>query len=175
MATHQKTVLNRLNSLDPAQAEREFLKCCGSGEWAKRMIVERPFEDFDDLIAKADNVWWLLEPQDWLEAFQSHPKIGQKKAEQPVSSEAQAWSDQEQSGTRNSTRETAEALTALNNVYEEKFGFIFIVCATGKTSEELLAILRQRLVNNPDEELHNAAAEQAQIIQLRLKKLIGQI
>lgn len=167
-----KLKLDRLNSLDPGQAETEFLKCCGSEEWAKRMIVERPFEDFNDLIAKADNVWWLLEPQDWLEAFQSHPKIGQKKPEQQTSAEAQAWSEEEQSGTRNSTRKTAEALEALNNVYEEKFGHIFIICATGKTSEEMLGIMRHRLVNNPDEELRNAAVEQAKITQLRLMKLM---
>jgi OHCU decarboxylase len=172
MSTNLKTKLNRLNSLDPGQAEKEFLKCCGSGEWAKRMIVERPFEDFDDLIAKAERVWWLLESRDWLEAFQSHPKIGQKKPDQQTSAEAQAWSEQEQSGTRNSTRKTAEAMAALNNVYAEKFGFIFIVYATGKTSEEMLAILRHRLVNNPDEELLNAAAEQAKITALRLKKLV---
>ncbi len=172
MSTNLKKQLGRLNSLDPGQVEKEFLKCCGSGEWAKRMIVERPFEDFDDLIAKADHVWWLLEPRDWLEAFQSHPKIGQKKPEQQTSAEAQAWSEQEQSGTHNSTRKTREALASLNNVYEEKFGHIFIVCATGKTSEEMLAILRHRLGNSPDEELRNAAGEQAKITQLRLMKLV---
>ncbi len=172
MSTNLKKHLSRLNSLDPGQVEKEFLKCCGSGEWAKRMIVERPFEDFDDLLAKADRVWWLLEKQDWLEAFQSHPKIGQKKPEQQTSAESQAWSEQEQSGTRNSTRKTADALAALNDVYQEKFGYIFIICATGKTSEELLDILRLRLVNTPDEELHNAASEQAKITALRLKKLM---
>lgn len=174
MSTLQ-SVVNKLNSLDPTQAEQEFLKCCGSGEWAKRMIVERPFEDFDDLIAKADRVWWLLEPHDWLEAFQSHPKIGQKKPDQQTSADAQAWSEEEQSGTRNSTQKTAEALASLNNVYEEKFGHIFIVCATGKTSEDILAILRLRLENNPDDELRNAAAEQANITQLRLKKLMDKL
>lgn len=172
MSTHLQSAVNRLNSLDPGQAEKEFLKCCGSGEWAKRMIVERPFEDFDDLIAKADHVWWLLEPHDWLEAFQSHPKIGQKKPEQQTSAEAQAWSEEEQSVARNSTQKTKQALAALNDVYEEKFGYIFIVCATGKTSEEMLDILRHRLGNNPDEELRNAAAEQARITELRLMKLI---
>ncbi|MFN2516471.1 MAG: 2-oxo-4-hydroxy-4-carboxy-5-ureidoimidazoline decarboxylase [Pyrinomonadaceae bacterium] len=172
MSTHLQSAVNRLNSLDPGQAEKEFLKCCGSGEWAKRMIVERPFEDFDDLIAKADHVWWLLEPHDWLEAFQSHPKIGQKKPDQQTSAEAQAWSEEEQSVARNATQKTKQALAALNDVYEEKFGYIFIVCATGKTSEEMLDILRHRLGNNPDEELRNAAAEQARITELRLMKLI---
>lgn len=172
MSTCLQTGVNRLNSLAPGQAEKEFLKCCGSEEWAKRMIVERPFLDFDDLIAKADHVWWLLEPRDWLEAFQSHPKIGQKKSEQQTSAEVQAWSEQEQSGTRNSTRKTADALEASNNVYQEKFGYIFIVCATGKTSEEMLMILSHRLENRPDEELRSAAAEQAKITALRLKKLM---
>lgn len=165
--------LERLNLLDAGPAENEFLKCCGSKHWARRIAAERPFENPDDLIEKADSIWWSLEPQDWLEAFRSHPKIGEKKAEQPASPETQKWSEQEQSGTRSSALQTMAALAELNRKYVKKFGYIFIVCATGKTSDEMLAILRERLENDPDQELRIAAAEQAKITKLRLRKLVA--
>jgi len=162
----------RLNSLQSGEAESELLKCCGSRRWAEGMIAERPFDDAHDLLAKAERVWWSLEPRDWLEAFHSHPKIGEQKAAARTAVEAQKWSADEQSGTRNSPPETMETLAQLNRVYEEKFGYIFIVCASGKSSEEMLAILRARLENPAGEELRNAAIEQAKITQLRLKKLL---
>jgi OHCU decarboxylase len=164
--------LNRFNSLAPEQAEAEILKCCGSRAWARRTIGERPFASLDDLIAKSDEIWWSLEPSDWLEAFHSHPKIGEQKAAAPTTAEAQQWSADEQSGIRDSTEQTKEALARLNAEYEKKFGYIFIVCASGKTSEEMLTILRARLENAPAEELRNAAAEQAKITRLRLEKLL---
>lgn len=166
--------LQRLNSLRSGEAESELLKCCGSRKWAERITAERPFESVDELLAKADRVWWSLEPRDWLEAFHSHPKIGEKKAAAAVAVEAQGWSDDEQAGVRDSTAETTAALAKLNRAYEEKFGYIFIVCASGKSSAEMLAILRARLENPASEELRNAAAEQAKITHLRIRKLIGQ-
>jgi OHCU decarboxylase len=170
--TNLETGLDRINLLPAPEAESELLKCCGSNEWARQMADERPFESVTDLIAKADRVWWTLKPREWLEAFHSHPKIGQKKAAAAIIVDAQRWSEDEQSGIRNSARETLEALAKLNREYEDRFGYIFIVCASGKNSEEMLRILRQRLGNDPDEELRIAAAEQAQITQLRLRKLI---
>jgi OHCU decarboxylase len=164
--------LASLNALPSNEAEFEFLKCCGSREWAAQVIAARPFSSVDDLIVKADRIWWSLEPRDWLEAFHSHPKIGEKKAAALTAAKAKEWSEDEQSGTRNSGAETIAALAELNRAYEEKFGFIFIVCATGKSSEEMLAILRQRVTNSADEELLNAATEQAKITQLRLRKLM---
>ena len=172
MSQNAQVGLERLNGLSKTDAENELLKCCGSGDWARLVTSERPFESVDDLIASADRVWWLLKPRDWLEAFHSHPKIGEKKAVSAVAVEAQRWSEDEQSGIRNSAQETIAALAKLNRMYEEKFGFIFIVCATGKSSEEMLSNLRRRLNNDPDEELRIAAAEQAKITQLRLRKLI---
>ena len=130
-------------------------------------------DSLDDMIADADRIWWSLEPQDWLEAFHSHPKIGEKKAAAATAVEAQQWSEVEQSGIRNSAQQTLDDLAKLNRAYEEKFGYIFIVCASGKSSEEMLAILRERLENNADEELCIAAAEQAKITQLRLRKLLA--
>ena len=172
-STTSELALASLNSISPSEAENELLKCCGSRAWAARLIAIRPFKNLDDLIAKADRVWWSLEPRDWLAAFHSHPKIGEKKAAAATAVEAQRWSEDEQSGTRNAAAETMAALAELNREYEKKFGYIFIVCASGKSSEEMLAILRRRLGNDGDEELRNAASEQAQITQLRLRKLIG--
>jgi OHCU decarboxylase len=165
--------LASLNSLPPNEAENELLKCCGSKEWARQVLAEGPFESVADLLAKADRAWWSLDPGDWLEAFHSHPKIGEKKAAAATAAEAQRWSEDEQSGTRNSAAETMAALAKLNRVYEEKFGYIFIVCASGKSSEEMLGIVGDRLSNSPEQELRIAAAEQAKITQLRLKKLVA--
>ena len=165
--------LASLNSLSPSQAEAEFLKCCGSKNWARQLTAARPFASFDELIAKADRIWWSLDSQDWLEAFHSHPKIGEKKAAAPTAVEAQRWSEDEQAAIRDSAEQTLEALAKLNQTYEENFGYIFIVCASGKSSEEMLVILRARLDNNPDAELRVAAAEQAKITQLRLGKLLA--
>jgi OHCU decarboxylase len=166
------TNLERLNSLPMNEAESELLKCCGSKRWAQRMVQARPFAGWDELITKAEQIWWELEPADWLEAFHSHPKIGEKKAAAPTSDQSRQWSEAEQAGASNAATHTLEALTVLNREYEEKFGYIFIVCATGKSPEEMLRILRARLQNPTDEEPRNAAAEQAMITRLRLKKLI---
>jgi OHCU decarboxylase len=165
--------LDFLNSLSPTEAEAEFLKCCGSRNWAQQMVVERPFGSLNQLIKASDRIWWSLEPADWLEAFHSHPKIGEKKAAATIAAEAQQWAEDEQSGTRAATEETTAELAELNGAYEKKFGYIFIVCASGKSSDEMLAILRKRLNNDPDDELRIAAAEQAQITQLRLRKLVA--
>lgn len=165
--------LASLNSLSPGRAEEEFLKCCGSKNWAQQMVAARPYPGLNELITKANRVWWSLQPADWREAFHSHPKIGEKEAAAQTALAAQQWSEDEQSGIRDSAQQTSAALAELNRSYEEKFGFIFIVCASGKSSEEMLAILRNRLGNSPDTELRNAAAEQAKITQLRLGKLLN--
>jgi len=162
-----------LNSLPPNAAEAEFLKCCGSKQWAQRMAAARPFSSLSELIECSNRIWWSLRPADWLEAFHSHPKIGEKKAAAAVTREAQQWSEAEQAGVREATAETTAALAELNETYEKKFGYIFIVCATGKTSEEMLRILRERLPHDRKEELRIAAAEQAKITELRLRKLVA--
>jgi len=171
-ANLKTTKLASLNSLPANEARSELLKCCGSKEWAERMIAERSFASPEDLTAKADRVWLALEPADWLEAFLSHPKIGEKKAAAAVSDESKRWSEAEQAGVGGAATETMQALAELNQKYEDKFGYIFIVCASGKSSEEMLAILRERLENDPNEELRIAAAEQAKITKLRLQKLV---
>ena len=167
------TVLDQLNKLPSEDAQAEFLKCCGSKSWARAMTKARPFENADHLLHEADRVWWSLDPADWLEAFRAHPKIGEKKAATTQPEEAQAWSEQEQSGTQNAPAGTMVLLAEGNREYEQRFGFIFIVCATGKSSEEMLTLLNERLQNDRETELRVAAGEQRKITHLRLDKLIG--
>lgn len=166
--------INRLNELSADNAQAEFMKCCGSKRWAQAMTAARPFETIHDLLAHADSVWWSLDKEDCLEAFRAHPKIGEKKADSAQSKQASNWSAQEQSAVSHATAEVMSALAESNLKYEQRFGFIYIVCATGKSSEELLKILQSRLRNDPETELRNATEEQRKIIRLRLEKLLNQ-
>lgn len=166
--------LKSFNALPPDEAQKEFLKCCGSVRWAEGMVHLRQYAaTVPGLTSLGDVLWWMLKPEDWLEAFRSHPKIGEKQATEPVSTQSQQWSGQEQSGMSSANTDTIESLAQLNREYEAKFGYIFIVCAAGKSADEMLALLRERLANDPDKELPIAAAEQAKITELRLKKLIN--
>ena len=161
-----------LNSLPAVEAEKELLQCCGSRRWAEQMAAARPYHTLETLLASANEIWWTLDRNDWLEAFRSHPKIGEKKAAEPASTQAHQWSGQEQSGVATASQDTVDSLASLNRAYEEKFGFIFIICATGKTSGEMLSALRERLDHDAADELPIAAAEQSKITVLRLKKLL---
>lgn len=161
-----------LNSLSAEDAARELLQCCGSERWARQTAGARPYEDITDLVERANAIWWSLDRVDWLEAFRSHPKIGEKKSAETVSAQAQQWSSNEQAGVNTAAAETTNALAGLNREYEAKFGYIFIICATGKTSGEMLAALRERIEHDAEEELPIAAAEQSKITELRLKKLL---
>lgn len=164
--------LEGLNALPAGEASQEFLKCCGSKRWAEAMTARRPYESIEELTRTANEIWWSLEQSDWLEAFHSHPKIGEKKAAKTVSEEAQKWSGQEQAAVQAASQQTLDSLAKLNHDYEGRFGFIFIVCATGKSAGEMVALLRERLQNDIETELPVAAAEQAKITEIRLKKLI---
>ncbi|HEU4434313.1 MAG TPA: 2-oxo-4-hydroxy-4-carboxy-5-ureidoimidazoline decarboxylase [Pyrinomonadaceae bacterium] len=163
-----------LNALPPDEALKEFLKCCGSVKWAQAMVQLRQYATtIGGLVLFGNEMWLMLEPEDWLEAFRSHPKIGEKKAAAEVSTQSTQWSGQEQSGVQTAAQATLDEMAQLNREYEDKFGFIFIVCATGKSADEMLAMLRERLRNEPEVELRIAAAEQAKITELRLKKLVN--
>ena len=166
--------LEELTGRPPNQAESEFLKCCGSQRWAREMTEARPFADKAQFFDRADEIWWSLSDQDWLEAFRAHPKIGEKKAAAAQSEQAQQWSSHEQAGVAGASASTAAELAERNRDYETKFGFIFIVCATGKSSEEMLEILKARLPNDVSTEIRLAAGEQSKITQLRLEKLLNQ-
>jgi 2-oxo-4-hydroxy-4-carboxy-5-ureidoimidazoline decarboxylase len=164
--------LGWFNGLAPEAAREELLKCCGAKRWADTVAQGRPYLSLWHLIAQANDVWRALDRDDWLEAFRNHPRIGEKKAANQVAAQAQQWSAQEQRGVADAPASAIDKLAGLNRAYEEKFGFIFIVCATGKSSDEILALLEQRLNNAPEVELPIAAAEQAKITELRLRKLL---
>jgi allantoicase len=164
--------LEQLNNLSEREAEAELLKCCGSTLWARRMAAERPFHDLQQLLAAADAVWWALDAEDWLEAFSRHPKIGEKESERLQAQDARQWSRQEQAGTRTADEETRLALAEANREYARKFGHIYIICATGKTADEMLLILKERLQNDASKELRIAAEEQRRITHLRLEKIL---
>jgi allantoicase len=161
-----------LNTLPAEVAVKELLQCCGSKRWAQQMAARRPYQSRETLIATAKDIWWSLQPDDWLEAFRGHPKIGEQKVAESVSARSHEWSGQEQAGVSKASRETTDSLATLNRAYEQKFGFIFIICATGKSSEQMLAALRERLEHGPAAELQIAATEQSKITELRLNKLI---
>jgi OHCU decarboxylase len=164
--------LNRLNELPADEAAIEFLKCCGSKRWAQAMAKARPFESEQTIFNEADALFGLLSDEDWLEAFRAHPKIGEKKAAADQSETAKKWSSQEQSRAESAAAETKQALSEGNREYEQRFGFIFIVCATGKSADAMLTMLQQRMVNDPAVELRVAAEEQRKITHLRLQKLL---
>lgn len=166
--------LDKLNELSFSEAETEFLKCCGASRWAEAMTAARPFADTHELCARADEIWWSLTAGDWLQAFHAHPKIGERKAAAAQPEQAQSWSAQEQSGVANASTDTIAQLAQHNRDYEDRFGFIFIVCASGKSSDEMLAILNSRMTNEPTTELRVAAEEQRKITRLRLEKLLNQ-
>jgi OHCU decarboxylase len=164
--------LTRLNGLRPSDATDEFLKCCGSQAWATRMVEGRPYESLAQLQARASEIWWKLDRNDWLEAFRSHPKIGGTKAAEKVSEQSRAWSGEEQSGVKSASEQVFSELASLNKQYDEKFGFIFIICASGKSSDEMLAILKSRLTHDAETEMPIAASEQEKITEIRLRKLL---
>jgi len=161
-----------LNDLSLAEAEAAFLACCGSHAWARGMAEGRPYTGSEALLEAADRIWWGLAPADWREAFAAHPAIGGKLGERKTVGDAQfrRWSEQEQSGVASAEAGVLAELEDANRVYAERFGYIFIVCATGKSAEEMLGLLRSRLHNDPDTELSVAAEEQGKITRLRLMK-----
>ncbi|HKF69140.1 MAG TPA: 2-oxo-4-hydroxy-4-carboxy-5-ureidoimidazoline decarboxylase [Vicinamibacterales bacterium] len=157
--------IDDLNYLDPAAAEAAFVRCCGSTAWARAMAEARPFASLQAMADAADTIWRSLAPSDWLEAFAAHPKIGER-------SRTSSWSDREQTGMQSADDDVRRRLASGNATYASRFGYIFIVCAAGKTAAEMLTALETRLSNDPAEELQVAQEEQRKITRLRLAKLI---
>ena len=162
-----------LNELPAVIARQEFLRCCESVAWASKMIEKRPFRSNAELFEIATSLWAGLKEADWLEAFAGHPKIGDVKSLATKFSSVRHWASGEQSGVEVATDDVLQRLAEGNASYEKKFGFIFIVCATGKSAAEMLGLLNQRLPNDREKELRIAAGEQEKILKLRLEKLIG--
>ncbi len=165
-------ILAAWNNLDAPAAAAAILPCNGSQTWANQLAALSPFATPFDLTCTADIVWRSLAPDDWQQAFDSHPRIGENHAKSATAASL-ALSATEQSAA-NLNADTQTVLAAANRVYEEKFGRIFIVCATGKSAEEMLAILRHRLANDPATELREACEQQRQITQIRLRKWLAQ-
>ena len=156
--------LAELNTVPRYRAEAELIHICGSRAWVRGMAGRRPFGDLDRLLRAASEVWWSLDETDWQEAFSAHPKIG--------ATPSSGWSAQEQSGMRRASAGVTTELEEANEEYLAKFGYIFIVCASGKSADEMLTVLRSRLANLPEREIRAAAEEQDKIVRLRLEKLL---
>jgi allantoicase len=154
-----------LDALSPSDALRELLACCGSREWARRMAGARPFTDLAAMKAQAARAADALGEDDWLEAFAAHPRIGERRP-------AHDWSVGEQARALEASSETRAALADVNRAYEDRFGFVYLVCATGKSAEELLEAARARLEGTRAQELVRAAEEQRKITDLRLDKMV---
>jgi OHCU decarboxylase len=160
----------KLNRLSREEAYAELLKCCGSTRWARDTAALKPFWDVTQAVVIGHRVWSELSEDDWLEAFRAHPKIGETKTKAAVTEQEKRWSEGEQARAREASEETRAALSEANREYEERFGFIFIICASGRTAEEMLAALRERMNNERETELRVAAGEQWNIAELRLRK-----
>ena len=161
--------LTRWNFLPANAAADEILPCCGSRKWAEGMAARRPLPHQESVLAASDEIWRGLHESDWLEAFRSHPRIGESRAPNLAPPSA-AWSEQEQRKVADADDSLKLALAAGNCEYERRFNRIFIVCATGKSPAEILEILRRRLQNDERTELQEAAEQQRQITQIRLSK-----
>jgi 2-oxo-4-hydroxy-4-carboxy-5-ureidoimidazoline decarboxylase len=166
-------VLARWNGLPIEDAVKEILPCCGSTAWAEGMAARRPFADSASLLAASDETWRNLPAEDWMEAFRSHPRIGESQASQSPSAQSGAWSTQEQRKVAAADDAVKIALAEANREYERRFSHIFIVCATGKSGPDILEILRRRLHNDKAAELHEAAEQQRQIMHIRLTKWLA--
>lgn len=165
--------LSELNALSAADAREQLLRCCGSSRWVSMLIDSRPFRDRNELFAAAGNIWQQLLPEDWKEAFSYHPRIGDLESLRTKFAATQEWASTEQAGVQRTTDETLLGLAEGNKEYEKNFGYIFIICATGKSAGEILTKLRQRLHNPPEEEIRVAAYEQSLITRIRLEKLLA--
>lgn len=168
--TAENEILAHWNTLTIAEAAKEILPCCGSQAWAEKLAAQRPFFTPESLFAASDAVWLALPEADWQQAFDSHPRIGQQHA-QAATAQSLSWSSGEQSAAMASQDEAMElALAEGNREYEARFGRIFLVCASGKSTAEILAILRGRMGNTREEELREAVEQQRQITRLRLRR-----
>jgi len=157
--------LTEFNGLSDRRAEEELLRCCGSRAWARKVAGFRPFESVRELERTAADIWWSLSETDWREAFGHHPRIGERAT-------ATGWAREEQAGTTGAAKDVLEQLARRNKDYEDRFGHVFLIYATGKTADEMLAALESRMRNDAKVEARIAAGEQEKITKLRLERLI---
>lgn len=162
--------LSLINDLGKAEAEDALTRCCGAGNWVEQMLALRPFASPEELFENADRIWNSLSDPDFKEAFSHHPKIGDLETLKKKFAGSK-WEAGEQASVAEAEQTVLEELARLNHEYENKFGYIFIVCATGKSATEMLDILKSRIGNNGEAEIKIAAEEQRKITRIRLEKL----
>lgn len=162
-------VLARWNELPRQEAEAEILPCCGSKAWARQMTARRPIHGEAAVLAACDDACRSLQESDWLEAFRSHPRIGESAAPAEAARSA-SWSGEEQKQVTAASNDLRDALAEGNRDYERRFSRIFIVCAMGKSAADILEMLQRRLRNDDGAEFLEAAEQQRQIAHIRLKK-----
>jgi 2-oxo-4-hydroxy-4-carboxy-5-ureidoimidazoline decarboxylase len=165
--------IDAFDRLSEGDARAALERCCGCREWVERMMARRPFGDAARLSETAGHIWRDLTPEAWREAFAHHPRIGDLESLRRHFAATADLAGREQSGVAAAAPATLDALAEGNRAYEERFGYIFIVCATGKSADEMLALLRGRMVNDPKTELGIAAEEQLKIMRLRLERMLG--
>jgi 2-oxo-4-hydroxy-4-carboxy-5-ureidoimidazoline decarboxylase len=165
--------LARWNGLQFFEAAEEILPCCGSKAWAQGVAARRPIHDEAALLTTCDEVWRNLLESDWMEAFQSHPRIGESNGPASALPQSALWSRTEQGEVGTAGEEIKGALMEGNRTYEQRFNRIFIVCASGKSAPEILEILRRRLQNDDKTELQEAAEQQRKIVHIRLRKWLS--
>lgn len=167
--------LTEFNNLPEVEKTNQLAACCGAVKWQQEMLKQFPFNDETELLNKSQDVWYKeCKKEDWREAFTHHPKIGDIKSLTEKFASTMHLAGSEQQSVNKASTEIIKELAEANNEYENKFGFIFIVCATGKSAEEMLRLLKDRLPNMLDEELNIAMGEQAKISFLRLKKIMNE-
>ncbi len=149
----------------------ELMTCCGSITWVSEMVKNGPYKSKNELLKTAEEIWYSLDEKDWKEAFSHHPKIGDKKSLKKKST-TRNFTEVEQAGIKSAKDDTLTELDKFNSEYENKFGYIFIVCATGKTAGEMLSIIKERIKNKPEDEIKVAMGEHSKITKLRIEKLI---
>lgn len=159
--------------LDTAEKKALLHSCCGSDTWVNNMLAALPAEDLVDLLEIAEEQWYLCHEPDWQEAFSHHPQIGDIETLKEKFAATASWTEEEQASVKEASEQTLQQLANDNQAYKERFGYIFIVCATGKSADAMLQLLQQRLYNNPEVEIQIAMEEQLKITKLRLEKLFG--
>ena len=164
--------LHEFNILPKQELAEVLTRCCGSSAWVQKMLPFIPADDMVELLEDAEEQWWKCTEADWKQAFANHPKIGDLDSLKNKYADTAEWASGEQQGTNAAAGQTLKELADANREYEEKFGYIFIVCATGKSADEMLVILKNRLSNDPSAEIEIAADEQNKITKLRLEKLL---
>ena|SRR5687768_11163903 len=163
--------LHELNTIDKQKLREELFKCCGSSAWVEKMLKVFPMDDLVELLEDAEEKWFECSEADWKEAFSHHPEIGDTESLKTKFSNP-GWAEGEQAGMNEASQQTIEAFAEGNQLYKDRFGYIFIVCATGKSAKEMLDLLQERLSNVPEEEIKIAADEQNKITKIRLEKML---